>query len=166
MFNNSPTFKYYRKIWETLIAAFGTSIPSKLYNFFVAIIIVTIIILYLYTVFRVVATSILLYGCTTWTLTKRLETRRDWNYTRMLRVVLNKSWKQNSTKQELYGYLPPISQTIHVEYFCWSKYKLINNVLLRISTHKHIRSSRKNIYLSTLYGHCMSSRWLTKSDDQ
>ena len=38
-------------------------------------------------------TSILLYGCTTWTLTKRLEKKLDCNYTRMLRAILNKSWQ-------------------------------------------------------------------------
>ncbi len=41
--------------------------------------------------------SILLYGCTTWTLTKRLEKKLDGNYTRMLRVILNKSWWQHPT---------------------------------------------------------------------
>ena len=35
--------------------------------------------------------SILLYGCTTWTLTKRLEKKLDGNYTKMLRAILNKS---------------------------------------------------------------------------
>ena len=30
-------------------------------------------------------------------------------------TVLNKSWKQHSTKQQQYGYLPPISQTIQNE---------------------------------------------------
>ena len=33
--------------------------------------------------------SILLYGCTTWTLTKQLEKKLDSNYTRMLRAILN-----------------------------------------------------------------------------
>ena len=36
--------------------------------------------------FQAAITSILLYGCTTWTLTKRLEKKLDGNYTRMLRV--------------------------------------------------------------------------------
>ena len=40
-------------------------------------------------------TSILLYGCTIWTLTKRLEKKLDGNYTRMLRAILNKSWRQH-----------------------------------------------------------------------
>ncbi len=35
--------------------------------------------------------SILLYGCTTWTLTKRMEKKLDGNYTRMLQAILNKS---------------------------------------------------------------------------
>ena len=52
-------------------------------------------------------TSILLYGCTTWTLTKRLEKKLDGNYTRMLRVILNKSWQQHPTRHQLYGHLPP-----------------------------------------------------------
>ena len=41
--------------------------------------------------FQEAAVSILLYGCTTWTLTKRLEKKLDGNYTRMLRAILNKS---------------------------------------------------------------------------
>ena len=58
--------------------------------------------------------SILLYGCTTWTLTKRMEKKLDGNYTRMLRAILNKSWRQNATKQQLYGHLPLIAKTIQV----------------------------------------------------
>ena len=37
-----------------------------------------------------------------------METKLDGNYTRMLRSVLNMSWRQHRTKQQLYGYLPPI----------------------------------------------------------
>ena len=43
--------------------------------------------------FQAAVTSILLYGCTTWTLTKRLEKKLDGNYTRMLRAILTKSWR-------------------------------------------------------------------------
>ncbi len=39
--------------------------------------------------FQAVVASILLYGCTTWTLTKRLKKKLDGNYTRMLRAILN-----------------------------------------------------------------------------
>ena len=56
--------------------------------------------------------SILLYGCTTWTLTKRLEKKLDGNYTRMLQAILNKSWRQHPTRHQLYGHLPPITKTI------------------------------------------------------
>ena len=52
--------------------------------------------------------SILLNGCTTWTLTKRLEKKLDGNYTIMLRAILNKSWRQHPTKHQVYGHLPPI----------------------------------------------------------
>ena len=48
--------------------------------------------------FQAAVTSILLYGCTTWTLTKRLEKKLDGNYTRMLRAILNKSWWQHPHK--------------------------------------------------------------------
>ena len=53
--------------------------------------------------------SILLSGCTTWTLAKRLEKKLDGNYTRMLRVIWNKSWWQHPTRHQLYGHLPPIT---------------------------------------------------------
>ena len=47
--------------------------------------------------FQAAVVSILLYGCTSWTLTKRLEKKLDGNYTRMLQAILNKSWRQHST---------------------------------------------------------------------
>ena len=62
--------------------------------------------------FQAAVVSILLYGCTTWMLTKQLEKKVDGNYTRMLRAILNKSWKQYPTKHRLYGHLPPITKTI------------------------------------------------------
>ena len=48
--------------------------------------------------FQSAVVSILLYGCTTWTLTKRPEKKLDGNYTRMLRAILNKSWRQHPTR--------------------------------------------------------------------
>ena len=88
------------------------------------------------TFFQAAVVSILLYGCTTWTLTKRLEKKLDGNYTRMLRSVLNKSWRQHPTRHQLYGHLPPITKTIQVRRtrhagHCWrSKDELISDVLL------------------------------------
>ena len=64
--------------------------------------------------FQAAVVSILLYGCTTWTLTKRLKKKLDGNYTRMLRAILNKSWWQHPTRHQLYGHLPPIPKTIQV----------------------------------------------------
>ena len=64
--------------------------------------------------FQAAVMSILLYGCTTWTLTKRLEKKLDSNYTRMLRAILNKSWWQHPTRHQLYSHLPPITKTVQV----------------------------------------------------
>ena len=55
----------------------------------------------------------LLYGCTTWTLTKRMEKRLDCSYTRMLQAILNKSRRQQPPKnQQLHGHQSPIRKTI------------------------------------------------------
>ena len=42
--------------------------------------------------FQAALVSILLYGCTTQTLTKQMAKKLDGNYTRMLRAILNKSY--------------------------------------------------------------------------
>ena len=86
--------------------------------------------------FQAAVVSILLYGCTTWTLTKRLEKKLDGNYTRMFRAILNKSWQQHPTRHQLFGHLPPITKTIKVRRtrhagHCWrSKDELVSDVLL------------------------------------
>ena len=48
--------------------------------------------------FQVAVVSILLYGCTTWTLSKRMGKKLNDNYTRMLRAILNKSVRQHPKK--------------------------------------------------------------------
>ena len=65
--------------------------------------------------FQAVVVLILLFGCTPWMLTKHMEKKLDGNYTRTLQAILNKSWRQHPTKQQLYGHLPPILKTIKVE---------------------------------------------------
>ena len=98
--------------------------------------------------FQAAVTSILLYGCTTWTLTKRLEKKLDGNYTRMLRAILNKSWRQHPTRHQLYGRLPPITKTIQVRRTrhagdCWrSRDELISDVLLWTPTHGRAKAGR------------------------
>ena len=62
--------------------------------------------------FQAATVSILLYRCTTWVLTKRMEKKLDGNYTRMLRTILNKSWRQHPIKQQLYRHLPHITKII------------------------------------------------------
>ena len=62
-------------------------------------------------VFQAAIVSILLYGWTTWTLTKQMEKKLDVNYTRMLRY---KSWIRPPTKQQQYGHRLPIMQTIKI----------------------------------------------------
>ena len=101
--------------------------------------------------FQAAVVSILLYGCTTWTLTKRFEKKLDSNYTRMLRVILNKSLRQNPIKHQLYGHLPPITKTIQVRRarhagHCWSsRDELISDVLLCTPTYGRATAGRPAI---------------------
>ena len=98
--------------------------------------------------FQAAVTSILLYGCTTWTLTKWLEKKLDGNYTRMLRAILNKSWQQQPTRHQLYGHLPPITKTIqvrqtrHAGHYWRSRDELIRDVLLWTPTHGRAKAGR------------------------
>ena len=98
--------------------------------------------------FQAAVVSILLYECTTWTLTKRLEKKLDGNYTRMLQAILNKSRRQHPTKHQLYGHLPPITKTIQVTRarhagHCWrSRGELISDVLLWTPTYGRAKAGR------------------------
>ena len=98
--------------------------------------------------FQAAVMSILLYRWTTWMLTKCMEKKLDGNYTRMLRAILNKFWRQHPTKQQLYGHLPPITKTIQVKWtrhagHCWrSKVKLISNILQWTPSHGRAKAGR------------------------
>ena len=98
--------------------------------------------------FQTAVVSILLYGCTTWTLRKRLEKKLNGNYTRMLGAILNKSRRQHPTKHRLYGHQPPITKTIkvrrtrHVGYFWRSRDELISDVLLWTPTYGRAKAGR------------------------
>ena len=98
--------------------------------------------------FQAAVVSRLLHGCTTWTLTKRLEKKLDGNYTRMLRAILNKSWRQHPTRHQQYGNLPPITKTIKVRRtrhvgHCWkSRDNVISDVLLWIPTYGRAKAGR------------------------
>ena len=92
--------------------------------------------------FQAVVVSILLYGCITLTLTKRLEKKIDGIYTRMLQAILNKTWRQYPTSHQLYGHLPPITKTI----------KLDEPDILRINYKKHLKSIfKKSISFIDVY---------------
>ena len=98
--------------------------------------------------FQAAVSSILLYGCTTWTLTKRLEKKLDGNYTRMLWAILNKSWRQHPTRHQIYGHLPPITKTIqvrrtrHAGHGGRSRDELISDVLLWTHTYGRAKAGR------------------------
>ena len=76
-----------------------------------------------------------------------MEKKLDSNYTRMLRAILNKSWRQHPTKQQLY--LPSTSlhenyqrRTRHVGH-CWrSRDELISDVLLWTPSHGRAKAER------------------------
>ena len=106
------------------------------------------IYIYIYIYIQAAIVSILLYGCTTWTLTKRMEKIFDGNYTRMLRVILNKPWRQHPTKQQLYIHQPSITRTIKSRLsrrvgHCWrSRDELISDVLLWTPSHGRAKAGR------------------------
>ena len=91
--------------------------------------------------FQAAVVLILLYECTTWKLTKRMEKKLTGNYERMPLAILNKSWRQHPTKRELYGHLPPITKIIqvwrtrHAGHFWRSGDKLIRDVFRWTPSH-------------------------------
>ena len=98
--------------------------------------------------FQAAVVSILLYGCTIWTLTKRLEKKLDGYYTRMLQAILNNSWRQDPTRHQLYDHLPPITKTIQARRTrqagnCWwSRDELISDVLLWTPIYSRAKAGR------------------------
>ena len=89
--------------------------------------------------FQATVVSILLYGCTTWTVTKRMEKKLDRNHARMLRAILNK---------QLYGHLQPITKSINVRrtrhawHCCRSGDELVSDVLLLNPSHGRAKAGR------------------------
>ena len=109
--------------------------------------------------FQAAVVSIVLHGCTTWTLTKRLEKTVDGNYTRMLRAILNNSWQQHPTRHQLYGHLSPITKTIQARQtrhagHCWRRReKLISDVLQWTPTYGRAKAGRPaRTYIQQLCG--------------
>ena len=98
--------------------------------------------------FQAAVTLILLYGCTTWTLTKRLEKKLDGNYTRMLRANLEQVLAATPHKTPTVWPPAPITKTIQVRRtrhagHCWrSRDELIRDVLLWTPTHGRTKAGR------------------------
>ena len=70
-----------------------------------------------------------------------MKKKLDGNYIRMLRAIVNKSWGQHPTKQQLYGHLSPITKTIkvrrtrHTGHYWRSRDELISDILLWTPSH-------------------------------
>ena len=83
----------------------------------------------------------------------------------MLRAILNKSWRQHPTKQQLYGHLPPITKTILVRRtrharHCWrSRGEFISDVLLWIPF--HMDEQRQGDQLEPTYNSSVSIQDVT-----
>ena len=77
-------------------------------------------------------------------------------YTKMLRAILNKSWRQHPTKLRLYGHIPPITKTIQVRWIrhvvhCWrSRQELITYKLLWTPSHGRAKAGRPRLFHFTL----------------
>ena len=77
-----------------------------------------------------------------------MEKKLDGNYTRILRPILNKSWRQQPTKLQLYGHQPPITKTIKIRRarhagHCWrSRNELISDGLLWTPSYGRAKAGR------------------------
>ena len=85
-----------------------------------------------------IVSVLLLYGCISWTQMKCGEKARWESH-----AVLKRSKKQHPTKQQLWGHLPHISQTIkirwtrHAGHYWKSKDELISDILSWTLAHEH-----------------------------
>ena len=108
--------------------------------------------------FQAAIISILLYGCTTWTLTKHIEKKLDGNYTRMLQAILNKSWGQHPTKQQLYGHLPPITKTIKIRRTRHGEARTSSYVMISYGSPtwpSKSRATSSNVHTTAMWGYGM-----------
>ena len=117
--------------------------------------------------FHTTVTSVLLYGSSTWTLTKELEKRLNGCYTKMLRVVKNVTWQQHLDNNTLYGDLPKITTKIAMQRVmfaghCWrSKEELIHKLILWDPSHgNRSRGRPARTYIDQL----VSDTGLSKED--
>ena len=105
--------------------------------------------------FKCLIEPILLYGCETWTLSKKAEKRLDGTYTRLLMRVKNLSWKHHPSKQQIYGDLPPVSSLVkskRVQFagHCLRASSEIISPVILYKSHPIGRRSRKLNYIDTI----------------
>ena len=68
--------------------------------------------------------------------TKSIEKNIDGAYTRILRAVMNKSWRDHLTNKQLYGGIPKISKSLRMQRLrfaghSWrSKYELASDLII------------------------------------
>ena len=99
------------------------------------------------------------------------EKKLNGNCTRMLQVILNKSWKQHPIKQQLYCHLSPITKTIKIRpttkagHFWGSKYELISDILQWTTSHERVsfgqttRAYLQQLFTETGYSQRTCRKW-------
>ena len=107
--------------------------------------------------FRATVQPVLLYGFSTWTLSRHLENRLDGTCTKMLRSILNVSWTEHPTKRRLYGSLPLLSliireQRLRFAGHCWrSKNEIVSDLVLWRPSHGFTKCGRpRKTYIDQL----------------
>ena len=106
-------------------------------------------------IFQSLVEPILLYGCETWTLSKKAEKRLDGSYTRLLMRVKHLSWKCHPTKRQIYGNIPPVSSFVRSKRVQFSGHCLrasseVISSLILWKPHSIGRRSRKLTFLDTI----------------
>ena len=113
--------------------------------------------------FEAVFVSVLLYGYTTWTLTKYVEEKASVERQKNAISYLEQILESIPVKQQLYDHLPPISKTIQVRWtrymgHCWRrKDELISDILLwtPFTWICHIGQPARTYLQQPLYGYRM-----------
>ena len=89
----------------------------------------------------VIVKSVLLYGSSGWTLTKKRESKLNGTYTRLLRAILNIHWIAHPNKEGLYANLVQITSVIKERRtrfggHCYrGKYEVVSDLILWTPKH-------------------------------
>ena len=105
--------------------------------------------------FQVVVPSVLLYWCTTWTLTKLIDKNLDNNWTNRLRAIMNESLKLYPKKQQVYNFHLISIQVRHMVQAWKPKDEFIIIVLLWYPSHGCVGQPARTNKKFALCGHKM-----------